>query len=308
MPASLPSTTTYRSSPGRPRLFASRAVTLCRLTTSSFHRTSALGAWTAGTRKTRYTGTRTRTFLLSVHSSSCGRVKGRISRNAPTMRNAMPASGSTTHPTPIPMTANAKPRTPSSVRVEATRPVRERALKGFCGARPGDNHPQTFLSRPSASARRAGPGGNWRDANPRRADRGRGDGRRADGHGRVARLDRARDARPRPGGPVRDPELRSLGARVPHDHVLRPGRAIDRVRRAHDRGGGDPSARAAAHLAAAPGAREGALSRGGGGAASTPPEAPRPPVRARGSARRSRTIPGDPLARRQPRAAPLHLE
>ena len=49
----------------------------------------------------------------------------------------MPASGSTTHATPIPMTANARPRTPSSVRVAATRPVRERALKGFCGTRPG---------------------------------------------------------------------------------------------------------------------------------------------------------------------------
>src|SRR5712691_5147675 len=297
MPASLPSTTTYRSSPGRPRLFASRAVTLCRLTTSSFHRTSALGAWTAGTRKTRYTGTRTRTFLLSVHSSSCGRVKGRISRNAPTMRNAMPASGSTTHPTPIPMTANARPRTPSSVRVAATRPVRERALKGFCGTRPDDNHPQTFLSRPSASARRARPGGNWRDADPRRADRGRGDGRRADGHGRVARLDRARDARRRPGGPVRDPELRSVRPGVPHDHVLRAGRAVDSLRRAHDRGGGDPAARAATDFAAPPGAREGAVPRGGSGSAPAPPEAPRPPIGARGAAGGPRPIPGGPLAR-----------
>src|SRR6266704_2962510 len=288
MPASLPSTTTYRSSPGRPRLFASRAVTLCRLTTSSFHRTSALGAWTAGTRKTRYTGTRTRTFLLSVHSSSCGRVKGRIKRNAPTMRNAMPASGSTTHPTPIPMAANARPRTPSSVRVEATRPVRERALKGFCGTRPDDNHPQTFLSRPSASARRARPGGNWRDANPRRADRRRGDGRRADGHGRVARLDRAGDARPRPGGPLRNPELRFLRAGVPDDHVVRARRAVDRLRWADDRGGGDPAARPAADLAAPPGAREGAVSGSRGGSPPAAPEAARPSIGARRPARRAR--------------------
>src|SRR6266508_4600933 len=297
MPASLPSTTTYRSSPGSPRLFASRAVTLCRLTTSSFHRTSAVRAWTAGTRKTRYTGAPTPTFLLSVHSSSRGRVKGRIRRNAPTMRNAMPARGPAIHATTIPMTAKAKPRTPSRARVEATRPVGERALKGFCGARPVDNHPQTFLSRPPASARRAGPGGNWRDADPRRADRGRGDGRRADGHRRAARLDRARDARPRPGGPVRDPELRSVGPGVPHDHVLRAGRAVDSLRRAHHRGGGDPAARSATDFAAPPGAREAAVPRAGSRSAPAPPEAPRPPIGARGAAGGPRPIPGGPLAR-----------
>src|SRR6266545_1511397 len=88
MPASLPSTITYRSSPGTPRLFASRAVTLWRLTRSSSQRTSAFGAWAAGTRKTRYTEARTPTSLLSVHSSSRDRVNGKIRRKAPTIRNA----------------------------------------------------------------------------------------------------------------------------------------------------------------------------------------------------------------------------
>src|SRR6266487_2607624 len=45
-------------------------------------------------------------------------------RKAPTMRNAMPARRSTIHATTIPTTANASPRTPRSVRVEATRPGR----------------------------------------------------------------------------------------------------------------------------------------------------------------------------------------
>src|SRR6058998_3764817 len=54
-PASLPSTRTYRSSPGNPRLFASLEVMLWRLTRSSFQTTSARDACAEGTRKTRYT-------------------------------------------------------------------------------------------------------------------------------------------------------------------------------------------------------------------------------------------------------------
>src|SRR5207253_958174 len=62
--ASLPSTTTYRLSPFRPRLFASRTVTLWRLTTSSAVRTFAWSAWAGVRRKTRYTSRRTTASVI----------------------------------------------------------------------------------------------------------------------------------------------------------------------------------------------------------------------------------------------------
>jgi len=54
-PASLPSTSTRVSAPGRPRVQASLRVMLCRLTRSSFKRASIFAIWPGGTRKTRYT-------------------------------------------------------------------------------------------------------------------------------------------------------------------------------------------------------------------------------------------------------------
>src|SRR5437879_9127413 len=62
--ASLPSTTTYRPSPFRPRLFASRTVTLWRLTTSSAVRTFTWSAWAGVRRKTRYTSRRTTASVI----------------------------------------------------------------------------------------------------------------------------------------------------------------------------------------------------------------------------------------------------
>src|SRR6059036_2851011 len=66
IPASLPSMRTYRSSPVIPRLFASLAVMLCRLTTSSFHTTSACEAFPAA-RERR--GTRRPHCDLDIKSS-----------------------------------------------------------------------------------------------------------------------------------------------------------------------------------------------------------------------------------------------
>src|SRR2546427_977157 len=62
--ASPPSTTTYRLSPFRPRLFASRTVTLWRLTTSSAVRTFTWSAWAGVRRKTRYTSRRTTASVI----------------------------------------------------------------------------------------------------------------------------------------------------------------------------------------------------------------------------------------------------
>src|SRR5919198_1763633 len=62
--ASLPSTRTYRSLPARPRLFASRAVTLWRLTTSSWRRRVTFSAAAGVNRRTRYTDRPTAASVL----------------------------------------------------------------------------------------------------------------------------------------------------------------------------------------------------------------------------------------------------
>src|SRR3989442_2720994 len=62
--ASLPSTTTYRLSPFRVRLCASRTVTLWRLTRSSAVRTFTWSAWAGVRRKTRYTSRRTTASVI----------------------------------------------------------------------------------------------------------------------------------------------------------------------------------------------------------------------------------------------------